>query len=203
MTSFALATFLSLFVILDPVGVSPVFLSLVGHEPRGVQKRVALRAVLTAGLILIGFGIVGRPLFEYIGVSIDALRVAGGILLFRVAFQMIVAERRRSTKKESLEAEDREDVSIFPLAIPVVAGPGAIATVMVLVSDNGSDLARQGVILGALAVALFGVFLSFRTSAGIGRVLGATGINVVSRVLGVILAAMAVQMIGDGVHGLL
>jgi len=156
-----------------------------------------------AGAILVGFGLGGRPLLQKNGVSVDALRVAGGVVLFKVAFEMITAARTRRTKAESREAEEKDDVSIFPLAIPVVAGPGAIATIMVLVADNPGDLSRTGVIFGALGLVLIVVWLGFRSSAGISRVLGETGINVVSRVLGVVLAALAVQMIADGVLGLL
>ena len=203
MTSFALSTFLTLFVILDPVGVSPVFVSLAGDRKPEEQRVIARKAVVVAGTILVGFGLVGRPLFQYIGVSVDALRVAGGVVLFKVAFEMITAARKRRTKAESREAEERDDVSIFPLAIPVVAGPGSIATIMVLVANNPGDIPRTGVIFAALVLVLVVVWVGFRISAGISRVLGETGINVISRVLGVILAALAVQMMADGVLGLL
>ena len=203
MTSFALSTFLTLFVTLDPVGVSPVFVSVAGDRQPDEQRLIARKAVAAAGAILVGFGLVERPLFQYIGVSVAALRVVGGVVLFKVAFEMITAVRKRRTKAESREAEERDDVSIFPLAIPVVAGPGSIAIIMVLVADNPGDASRTGVVFAALVSVLLFVWLSFRVSAEISRVLEETGINVVSRVLGIVLAALAVQMITDGVLGLL
>lgn len=203
MIELALRSFLTLLVVVDPVGIAPVFLGLVGGRPRAEQAKVARKAVTVAGVVLFGFALFGDWLLGKLGISIDAFRVAGGILLFRIAFGMVMAARERETQEEEEEARSRSDVSVFPLAIPLIAGPGALASLMILVGHTGADPRGLAVVFGMTAVVLALTWLALRLAAPLGRLLGLTGVNVVTRVLGVLLAALAVQYIADGVRALL
>jgi multiple antibiotic resistance protein len=198
MVEFAVTSFLSFLVIVDPVGLAPLFLSITDGRPRRERHTIARNAVLIAALLIILFGIGGRSLLEYLGVSIDALRIAGGILLFKLAFDMILAHRERTTEAERSEAEGREDVTVFPLAIPLLAGPGAFATVLVLVARADARVEYLLILLACVVAVLTVAWTSLRLSVAVTRVLGHTGINVITRVFGIILAALAVQLIADG-----
>ncbi len=202
MSEFAVASFLSFLVIVDPVGLAPLFLSITAGRPRGERHRIARNAVLIAGLIIILFGLGGRSLLEYLGVSIDALRIAGGVLLFKLAFDMILAHRERTTKAETDEAEAAEDVTVFPLAIPLLAGPGAFATVLVFVARADGRSEYLAILFGSVVLVLATAWGALRLASGVTRVLGHTGINVITRVFGIILAALAVQLVADGVLAL-
>lgn len=198
-----LKSFLTLFVVMDPVGLVPVFLALAGDRPPRKQAQIARKAVLVAGGLLVSFFFFGRGLLEYLGISLDALRIAGGILLFRIATEMVFAHHERETEEEKDEARERADISVFPLAIPLIAGPGALASVLILGGE------ARGVPWG-WAVVLFNVFLVLSlaylflgAAVRVRRALGRTGVNVVTRVLGLLLAALAVQYVADGVRGLL
>lgn len=202
MPEYALTSFLTLLVIMDPPGLAPVFIALTGDHPGVRPRRVAGRAVLVAGVTLVVFAALGGPLFDYLGVSLDALRVAGGILLFGIAWNMALGQRKRQTAEEAAEAHVREDISIFPLAIPLIAGPGAFASVLVLMTQADGRPAYLGILLAALLAVLALSYLSLRVAAALTRALGTTGINVVTRVLGIVLAALAVQLVADGTRGL-
>jgi multiple antibiotic resistance protein len=204
MLELALRAFLTLLVVVDPVGIAPVYLGLVGERPRDEQARVARKAVSVAGVVLFGFAIGGDWLLAKLGISLDAFRVAGGILLFRIAFGMVLAApHERETEEEEEEARSRADVSVFPLAIPLIAGPGALASLMILVGQARPEPRGLAVVFAMAAVVLALTWLALRLAAPLGRALGRTGVNVVTRVLGVLLAALAVQYIADGVRGLL
>ena len=204
MSELALRSFLTLFVVIDPVGVVPVFMGLVGQRPRAAQARVARKAVLVAGVVLFGFALGGAWLLDRLDVSIEAFRVAGGILLFRIAVGMVLAApHERERPEEEAEARERADVSVFPLAIPLIAGPGAMASTVILVGQAGADAARLAVVFAMAAAVLLLTWVALRLSPFLGRVLRRTGVNVVTRVLGVLLAALAVQYVADGVRGLL
>ncbi len=204
MIELALRAFLTLFVVVDPVGIAPVFVGLAGSRPAQERGRLARRAVTVAGLVLFGFAAFGSWLFERLGISMDAFRIAGGVLLFRIAVGMVLAaEHERETEEEEEEARQRQDVSVFPLAIPLIAGPGALASVMILVAQAGADRARLAVVVAMAAAVLALTWVALRLSSALGRLLHQTGINVVTRVLGVLLAALAVQYVADGVRGLL
>jgi multiple antibiotic resistance protein len=200
----ALRVFLTLFVVVDPVGIVPVFLGLAGSRPAGEQARIARRAVVVAGVVLFGFAVGGAWLLERLDISMDAFRIAGGILLFRIAVGMVLAApHERETREEEEEARSRADVSVFPLAIPLIAGPGAMASTMILVGEAGSDPGLLATVL-AMAVAVLAItWLALRLASPLGRILRRTGVNVVTRVLGVLLAALAVQYVADGARGLL
>ncbi len=203
MGELALRAFLTLFVVVDPIGIAPVFIGLAGGRPPAERSRIARNAVGVAGLVLLGFALFGSWLFERLGISMDAFRIAGGVLLFRIAVGMVLAAHERETREEEEEARARNDVSVFPLAIPLIAGPGALASVMILVAQAGSDPRRLLAVFAMAALVLLLTWLALRLSGALGRILHRTGVNVVTRVLGVLLAALAVQYVADGVRGLL
>jgi multiple antibiotic resistance protein len=195
--------FLTLFVVIDPLGIAPIFLGLAGSRPTQERALIARRAVLVAGGILFSFVLAGAWLLGQIGISLDAFRVAGGLLLFRIAADMVFAQLERETKAEEEEARFRRDITVFPLAIPLIAGPGALASAVILAGEARLQNGGLLLMLATTGVVLVLVYLALRTSELLARLLGQTGINVVTRVLGVLLAALAVQYVGGGVRGLL
>lgn len=199
---FGIRALLTLFVVVDPAGLVPVFVTLAGHRSPSAQAAIARRSVLIAGGVLLSFALLGEPVLAYLGISVAALRVAGGILLFRIAVDMVFAQFRRETPEEEAEARAKEDISVFPLAIPLIAGPGALASILILSSKARGEPSQFALVLGAAATVLLVAYLFLRASTRIGRVLGQTGINVGTRVLGLILAALAVQYVADGLVAL-
>ncbi|GAA6733913.1 MarC family protein [Thermus oshimai] len=200
---FLVKSFVTLFVVMDPVGLVPVFLALAGHYPPEKQTRIARKAVLVAGGLLVFFFFFGRGLLEYLGISFEALKVAGGLLLFKIATEMVFGHHERETEEEAKEALARSDISVFPLAIPLIAGPGALASLLILGAEaRGVPFGAFSVLLTAFLVLLL-AYLFLRGASVVRRALGRTGVNVVTRVLGILLAALAVQYVADGVKALL
>jgi len=199
-TGLAVRTFLTMLVVVDPVGLVPMFLGLAGEREAADRRRIARRAVLTAGGVLLAFALAGSWLLTRLQISLDSFRVAGGILLFGIAVRMVSAEHERETKAEAEEAMKRQDISVFPLAIPIIAGPGALASIMILVGEAAEHPLGLPLVLGMTFAVLVLCYAALRFSEIIGRLLGQTGVNVVTRVLGVLLAAMAVQYVADGVR---
>ena len=196
-------TFIILFVVVDPIGLAPMFAALTRDDTPRQRRRLALRGVLIAGGILVTFVIVGDALLRALGIGVPAFQIAGGVLLFLLAVDMLFARHsglRSTTEREQREAAQRKDISVFPLAIPLIAGPGALTTVLLMVGEQGDNPAVIGatlvVVMLVLAMALGSLLLSGRLL----RLIGETGANVVSRVLGVILAALAAQYILDGLQ---
>ncbi len=149
------------------------------------------------------FTVIGQPLLHYLGVSVAAFRIAGGVLLLLLAVDMVLVKEsgiRATTPKEEEEATHRPDVAVFPLAVPLIAGPGAITSVILLQSQNAGSLAGQSVVAGVMIVVLLITGLMFLVAGPIMRMLGVTGINVMTRVLGIILAALAVSNILEGLR---
>lgn len=198
-----LKSFLTLFVVMDPVGLVPVFVALAGDRPHRTQVLIARKAVLVAGGLLTFFYFFGRELLGHLGISLRALRIAGGVLLFRIATEMVFAHHERETEEERDEALSRADISVFPLAIPLIAGPGALASVLVLGAEAKGVPYGFAVVLFTAYLVLFLAYLFLRGATAVRRALGRTGVNVVTRVLGLLLAALAVQYVADGVKGLL
>lgn len=203
MTGLAIRTFLTMLVVIDPLGLVPMFLALAGERPATEQRRIALRAILIAAGILVSFGIGGSWLLDQLEISLDAFRIAGGLLLFRISAQMVFATYERETKAERAEALGRQDISVFPLAIPIIAGPGAIASLMILIGESRAYPLGFLLVLAMTGIVLVLSHIALVVSEPVGRLLGQTGVNVVTRVLGVLLAALAVQYVADGVRGLL
>ncbi len=196
-----LVAFAAIFAVVDPFGVVPFFLALTAKEDPGRRRTTARRAALVAGGVLAGFGLVGTLLFQVLGVTVAAFKIAGGLLLLVNAADMLRLKppTTRITAGEVEEGAAREDVAVVPLAMPLLAGPGSMATVVVLVGRARS--ARAGMaILVLLAVALTAVlsWLILAGAAGVARVLGRTGLNILERVAGLLLAAIAVQFVVDG-----
>jgi len=201
LASFALVAFGSLFSIVDPFAAVPIFLALTGTQNRAAQARTALRATATCFVVLTTFGLAGSFIFSFFGITLPAFKIAGGILLFGVGLEMMRAKRSdtRATNEEALEAETKEDVGLIPMGLPLLSGPGAIATVMVLVG-KAHDLPQRVVLFAAIGAVSALTLLVLRSASFVARVLGKTGINVIGRVMGLILSAVAMQFVLDGLH---
>jgi multiple antibiotic resistance protein len=202
--SFALSTLTTLLLVVDAPAAVPLFLSMTASDSQAYQRSTALRAAIAAAIVLAAFAALGSVIFRVLGVSMGAFRIAGGILLFLLAVDMLRAERsrQRTTPEEEAEGVDRPDVSIFPLAIPMLAGPGATSTVMVLVT-RAERAWQYVVVFGAIALTSLASYWLLRGALGIERRLGRTGMNVLQRVMGLILAATAVQFVVEGVSNVL
>lgn len=195
--------FLTLFVVIDPVGLAPLYLALVSDRTEEEQTQIATRAILVSAVILLVFGLTGAYVLHYLGISLEAFQIAAGFLLFKIALDMIFVQQERETEAEAKEAEVKQDVSVFPLAIPLIAGPGSLASILVLSRESANYYLGLGVVLSAAGAVLLLCYLFLLLSRPLAKVLGQIGINVVTRVLGVLLAALAVQYMLDGLLSLL
>lgn len=195
-----IATFVTLFVVIDPVGLAPLFVALTQGMDAVERRRVSVRAILVAFGMLAVFGLAGEPLLAVIGIGMPAFRISGGLLLFLMAADMLF--ERRSERREKQTADIQPDPSVFPLATPLIAGPGALATMILLASENSGDPVALLAIHAVLAAVLGLTFLLFQTGGLIERALGATGIVVITRLLGILLAALSVQFVLDGLRNL-
>ena len=184
---------------IDPIGLAPIFVTLAGDRSPKEQLRLARRAILVAGAILLVFALGGSLLLRYLNISIEAFQVAAGVLLFKIALDMVFAQRERETEAEEKEAQLREDISVFPLAIPLIAGPGTLASILILVNEASTDSFGLLIILAIAAIVLLIAYILLCLSRFLAQILGQTGINVVTRVLGVLLSALAVQYIANGI----
>jgi multiple antibiotic resistance protein len=193
----ALATALT---IIDPIGMIPMTLSATARMSPERRRRVVDESVLVAAGVILLMGLVGRELLRYLGITLPAFTIAGGVLLFLIAIDMLFARPTgaKRTDEEEREAAEGENPAVFPLAIPMIAGPGTIATVLLLVSLSHGDRLELLIIVAAYIVALFATWLCMRASTILLRVIGTTGIHVTSRLLGIILAALAVQFVLNG-----
>jgi multiple antibiotic resistance protein len=186
-------TYLTLVMIMDPIGVIPVFIALTGKLSDGDRRRAAIMAVSAAAALVLIFAVVGRFILEYLHVSVESLSIAGGLLLLLVALEMLRG-------MDTPEAEST-DVALVPLAVPLVAGPGAIATVIVLVQQNTAAAERVSVGIG-IVLALVTVGLGLLAADLIARYLSEAFVGFLTRVFGLLLSAIAVQLVVDGVRGL-
>lgn len=194
-----ISAFVALFVIIDPPGIAPVFAGLTHDTTVKHQRAMAIKGVLIATLILIFFAFVGEDFLGLLGISIDALRVAGGLMLFVIALEMVF-EKRQERKREAAEKMDDffEDVSVFPVAMPLLAGPGAITTIMLAVADSGSDTGAQLIVTAALVAVMLITLIVLIAAGPIMKLFGPTVNAVTTRLLGIILAALATQFVLDG-----
>jgi multiple antibiotic resistance protein len=191
----------ALLVIIDPVGSAAIFAALMRGAPEPFRRRMAWRGTLVAGILILAFAFIGAPLLDALGITLPAFRVAGGVLLFLLAVDMVFARPsgiRYPTPREEEEAEHRTDISVFPLAFPLLAGPGALTSIVLLMARAPSPLEAAGVVVALIIVMAVTLALLLAASQVV-RLLGVTGTNVVGRVLGIILAALAAQYVLDGI----
>lgn len=199
--AFFAAAFVTIFTVVDPVGVAALFLALVPPVDPRERLRIIRRAVIVASIILYAFAAGGSNLLNFLGITQPAFAIAGGILLLLIAVDMLFARpsRTRETPQEQREALRSSDISVFPLAIPILSGPGAIATVVLYMSEAGTDVKKIAAVAASILIALVASYLAMRLSGLLLRVLGETGVHVVGRVMGILLAALAVQFVLNGV----
>jgi len=195
-----ISAFITFFVVIDPPGCAPIYASLTSNVPPRDRRVMAIRAIVVAAVILLVFALFGEPMLSALGISLDSFRIAGGIMLFLIALEMVFekrTERREDRAQEIIEQPEIEDVSIFPMAMPMIAGPGSIAAVMLLTSQN-DGLNNAFVIMGALGAVLLLTLVGLIAAGPLMRILGNKVEAVITRVLGVILGALAVQFVVDG-----
>jgi multiple antibiotic resistance protein len=199
-TTFFVA-FATLFATVGVADIAFIFAALTKHHTPAQRFAFATRGVLIAGMILLVFGILGSAILDVFGITIPALRTAGGLLLFLIAIDMVFARHSGgtgTTDEEEVEARSRDDIAVFPLAMPLLAGPGAISAVILLTTGAENDL-QFWTVLFAIVVILFVAWLTLLVAIPIQRLLGVTGLAVVSRIVGILLAALAVQFVFDGI----
>lgn len=197
---FIATAFATAFTIIDPIGMIPMTLAATARMSPERRNAVVNEAVIVAAGIMLFMGVVGRVLLDYLGVTLPAFMIAGGILLFLIAIDMLFARptRAKRTEDEEREAAANENPAVFPLAVPMIAGPGTLATVLLLVNISRGDRLDLVVVAVAYAVALAVTWLCMRGSSWLLGFIGKTGIHVVTRLLGIILAALAVQFVLNG-----
>jgi multiple antibiotic resistance protein len=196
-----ISSFVTFFVIIDPPGCAPVFASLTSGTTTAHRRNMAVRSVMVASGILFAFALAGKPFLKTLGVSLEAFRVAGGIMLFLIALEMVFekrTQRRESRVQDVKGTEDQDDISIFPMGIPMIAGPGSIASAMLLCSrvENWWD---RGIVLAAMTSILLLTMVSLLLAGPLMKLLGHRLEAMITRVLGVILAALATQFVIDGI----
>ncbi len=195
-----ITVFSTLFIIIDPPGLAPIFLALTQGLSPAQRRTIALRACVISAVLMLMFLFVGEAVLNFIGISMPAFRIAGGVLLFLTALEMLF-QRRQARRADNAEegAADHDDPSVFPLALPLIVGPGAITTIILFAgqAQTALDIVTLAVVMLSVLVI---VFLAFLSSSAIERLLGKTGLNILTRVLGMLLAALAIQFILDGIR---
>ena len=198
-TAFLITAFATLFVVIDPPGLVPMFIALTSGMDRAHRATMAQRACVIAFVLLTLFGLMGEALLGFIGISMPAFRIAGGILLFLTALDMLFECRTQRREGQTPDAD--HDPSVFPLATPLIAGPGAIATMILLMGQSGNSWLGGAAVLGLLAAMILVTYVFLLASPPLERLLGRTGTVVITRLLGMLLAALSVQFVIDGVKG--
>jgi multiple antibiotic resistance protein len=196
-------TFILFFVVIEPVSMVPLFGAMTrGGEP-GYRRKMAIKSVVISAGILIVFALLGDYLLQALRVSVNSFKIAGGLLLFMLSVDMVFARQsglRSTTIREQDEARYREDISVFPMAFPLIAGPGMLATLLLVIVEARGNPVEFAIIMGVVVLVLLLTLVLLLATTPIMRVLGVTGANVISRLLGVVLAALAVQYVVDGVR---
>jgi MarC family membrane protein len=196
--AFLITAFTTLFVVIDPPGQAPIFMALTQGMDPAKRRGVAIRACLTAAVILAMFTAFGESVLGFVGISMPAFRVAGGVLLFLTAIEMLF-ERRTKRRESNAEEEENTDPSVFPLAIPFIAGPGSIATI-ILLAGQAPGLQGTAIVISVMFSVVAVVLALYLSSGVLARLLGKTGLNVMTRLLGMLLAALSVQFILSGLR---
>ncbi len=202
--TFALLSLTSLLAITNPLVAAPLYLALTERHTPEEKLRTLRLAVTTGAVVLVTFALLGSAIFQIFGITIHAFRIAGGIIIFGIAMEMLQAKRSRlkTTSEEEAEGMEKEEVGITPLGVPMIVGPGAITAVMVLAGDAPGVL-HMATLFGAMAVVLGSIYLVLRAGPLVTDVLGQTGVNVLTRIMGLLLAVVAVQFVVDGVQAIL
>jgi multiple antibiotic resistance protein len=196
------SAFITLAVIIDPPGCAPIFAGLTKGTDAAHRRRMAIRSALVAWSILTFFALLGEPLLRTLGISLSAFRLAGGIMLFMIALDMVFEKRTERREERAREIEgtpEADDISVFPMAIPMIAGPGSIASIMLL-SARAEGPLQQGIVLGAMTAVIALTLLALLAAGPLMRLIGAKLEAMITRILGVILAALAVQFVLDGLE---
>jgi len=202
MLQVAIVAFTTFFATVGPLDLAALFAALTPDSTPTQRRAMAIKGTVTATAILVAFALFGTALLDHLGISLAALRAAGGILLLLLSIDMVFgegAETSRSTKEETIEAQHKHDISVFPLAMPLIAGPATIGAVVLLTAQAQGDPLHLAVVIAALLAVLALTLLSLLSANHVQRLLGVTGLHVVSRTVGVLLAALAVQFIFEGV----
>ncbi len=202
MLEIGIIAFTTLFATIGPIDVAAMFAALTTRSTPKARRSMALRGIAVATVILLAFALFGNAMLAALGISLAALRTAGGILLLLISIDMVFARDSggvSTTEVETEEAVLKDDIAVFPLATPLIAGPGAMGAVILLMANSSGRVLHQLVVLGAMLAVLLITYLALLSATQIQRVLGVTGLHVISRVIGVLLAALAVQFIFDGV----
>ena len=196
------SAFVTLLVIIDPPGCAPIFASLTSGTTSAHRRAMAIRSVAVAWCIMLFFALLGEPLLRTLGISLSAFRLAGGIMLFMIALDMVFerrTERREGRAEELIGTPEADDISVFPMAIPMIAGPGSIATIM-LMSARAQGTIEGLIVLGALTAVILITLIALLAAGPLMKFIGAKLEAMITRILGVILAALAVQFILDGLE---
>ena len=201
MTEFYITAFVTLFLIIDPIGLLPMFIALTQGASTKARRAIALRSNAVAFFVLVIFAVVGEKLLISIGIGMPAFRIAGGLLLFLTAVDMLF-ERRSARRDKQSEDSEADDPSVFPLATPLIAGPGSMAAAILLAGQENHSINAILLTVAAVTSVLIVVLVLFLLSGKIEKLLGKTGINVITRLLGMLLAALSVQFVVDGMRGL-
>lgn len=202
MTELFISALVTFFVVIDPPGCAPIFASLTAGTPAAHRRAMAIRSTTVASLILVLFAAFGEQFLGSMGISLDAFRIAGGIMLFMIAIEMVFEKRteRRESRAEGVKADpDHDDISIFPMAIPMIAGPGSIASVM-LMNARSNGIEQSLTVLAALAVVMIVTLASLLAAGPLMKALGYKVEAMITRILGVVLAALAAQFVIDGIR---
>lgn len=198
-SAFLITAFATLFVVIDPPGLVPMFIALTQGMGPDQRRTIALRGCIIAAVMLTVFAIAGEAVLGFIGISMPAFRIAGGLLLFLTALDMLF--ERRTQRREGQHADPDHDPSVFPLATPLIAGPGAIASMILLVGQSGPGWTGTIAVIGLMLAMVAVTYLFLLASPPLERLLGRTGTIVITRLLGMLLAALSVQFVIDGVKG--
>ena len=199
-SAFLITAFVTLFVVIDPIGTAPLFLALTQGMDAARRRMIGIRACVIAAILLALFGLAGEDFLRFIGISMPAFQIAGGLLLFLTALDMLF-DRRSQRRQEHADEGDgalADDPSVFPLAMPLIAGPGAMATMVLLIGETGRSAHGMALITGVMLVVIVLVLLAFLLAVPIERVLRRTGTMVMTRLFGLLLAALSVQFVLNG-----
>ncbi|MDQ7048410.1 MAG: MarC family protein [Enterobacterales bacterium] len=211
-----ISSFVTFFVVIDPLGIAPIFAVMTEGASAQFKRNMILKATLTGAIILLLFAFIGNALLQALGISLNAFKTAGGVLLFLIALDMVFekrSERRAKTSQEFSHEHTQvseskpnidhefDDISIFPMAIPFLAGPGSIAYIMLLMSHNSGEIHAQSIVIASMLAVLLATIFVLLAATKIIDWLGQTVANAITRILGVLLAALATQYVFDGIKG--